>query len=57
MKTVILYFIITQVFPKDSIDNSYKYIVRSDQDREFVLFMNTHKSLGDTVYIKQRKRK
>lgn len=57
MKTVLLYFIITQVFPKDTVDNSYKYIARSNEDREFVLFMNSHKCLGDTVYVKQRKKK
>lgn len=54
MKSTLIYFIIIQVFPKDSIDDSYKYIVKSNENREYTLFMNHNKSLGDTIYYKYK---
>lgn len=49
---VVLYLVVINTFPKDSLDDSYKYIGISDKGREYTVFTRKHFHLNDTIFIK-----
>jgi hypothetical protein len=50
----ILYFVILQVSPKDTIDNSYQYKAIANTKMEYTMFTNVHKNVGDTIYFHKK---
>lgn len=53
MKTIVMYFIIIQAYPKDSLDNSYRYDCISNLDRRYTVFTDRYKQVGDTLFLRK----
>jgi hypothetical protein len=52
----ILYLVILQVSPKDTVDNSYQYKTIADTKMEYTMFTTVHKNVGDTIYFHKNKK-
>lgn len=53
---LILYLVVIQCFPKDSLDNSYKYIAVSNTNKEYTVFTTKHFNQNDTIFVHKKRK-